>query len=107
MTQYKNCMQDIKSSGVRADTALLNALISALGSCGLAQDALAVFRTMVSLTDVGDQVVLSVFSTASLLLKRSACSLCMNPFFCMWQVGVLRVIVEVHHAKLYLYLLFA
>ena len=94
-------MQDIKSSGVRADTALLNALISALGSCGLAQDALAVFRTMVSLTDVGDQFVLLVFSTASLLLTRSAGSLCMYPPFCKRQVGVLRVIVEVHHAKLH------
>ena len=39
--------QDIKGSGFKVDTALLNALISALGSAGLAQEALAVFRTMV------------------------------------------------------------
>ena len=40
-------LQDIKSKGFRVDTALLNALISALGSEGLAHEALAVFRTMV------------------------------------------------------------
>lgn len=32
---------------MKADTALLNALISALGSGKLAQEALAIFRTMV------------------------------------------------------------
>ena len=40
--------QDVKARGVRVDKALLNALISALGSAGLAQEALAIFRTMVS-----------------------------------------------------------
>ena len=40
--------QDVKAKGVRVDKALLNALISALGSAGLAQEALAVFRSMVS-----------------------------------------------------------
>lgn len=40
--------QDVKARGVRVDKALLNALISALGSAGLAQEALAIFRSMVS-----------------------------------------------------------
>ncbi len=41
-------VQEIKATGMQVDKALLNALISALGSAGLAQDALAIFRTMVS-----------------------------------------------------------
>ena len=41
-------MQEVKASGLKPDTALLNALIRALGSGGLAKEAQGVFRTMVS-----------------------------------------------------------
>ena len=40
-------MQEVKASGLKPDTALLNALIRALGSGGLAKEAQGVFRTMV------------------------------------------------------------
>ncbi|BDA50928.1 probable pentatricopeptide repeat-containing protein At2g31400, chloroplastic [Coccomyxa sp. Obi] len=39
--------QEVKDSGIRVDVALLSALIAALGSEGLAEEALTVFRRMV------------------------------------------------------------
>ena len=42
-----SAVQEVKASGLKPDTALLNALIRALGSGGLAQEAQGVFRTMV------------------------------------------------------------
>ena len=39
--------QEVKDSGIRVDVALLSALIAALGSEGLAEEALTVFRKMV------------------------------------------------------------
>ena len=38
--------QEVKASGLKPDTALLNALIRALGSGGLVKEAQGVFRTM-------------------------------------------------------------
>lgn len=40
-------LQEVKESGLRIDVALLSTLIAALGSEGMAEEALAVFRRMV------------------------------------------------------------
>jgi pentatricopeptide repeat protein len=40
-------LQEVKESELRIDVALLSALIAALGSEGMAEEALAVFRRMV------------------------------------------------------------
>lgn len=39
--------QELRAVGLRMDRTFLTAVIAALGSQGLAQEALAVFRTMV------------------------------------------------------------
>ena len=39
--------QELRAVGLRTDRTFLTAVIAALGSQGLAQEALAVFRTMV------------------------------------------------------------
>ena len=41
------CVQELRAGGLRMDRTFLTAVIAALGSEGLAQEALAVFRTMV------------------------------------------------------------
>ncbi len=46
-TTHHCLLQEVKDSGIRVDVALLSALIAALGSEGLAEEALAVFRKMV------------------------------------------------------------
>ena len=58
----KCASQDVKARGVRVDKALLNALISALGSAGLTQEALAIFRSMVS---TNEQYLLNATPPAS------------------------------------------